>query len=88
VLGRDDIGALAPGMSGDLVAFDCNGLAMAGAAVHDPVAALLFCSPQNVSLSVINGKAVVSDGQLLPLDLPPLIARHNRLARALVNGGH
>ena len=87
VLGRDDIGALAPGMSGDVVAFSLGGLAMAGAAVHDPVAALLFCAPQNVSHSVINGKPVVSDGHLLPIELPALVEQHNALARLLVNGG-
>ena len=87
VLGRDDIGALAPGMSGDVVAFSLDGLALAGAAVHDPVAALLFCSPQNVSHSVINGRPVVSDGQLLPIELPTLVEQHNALARRLVNGG-
>ena len=86
VLGRDDIGALAPGMSADVVAFSLGGLAMAGAAVHDPVAALLFCAPQNVSHSVINGKLVVSDGHLLPIELPTLVEQHNALARLLVNG--
>ena len=86
VLGRDDIGALAPGMSADVVAFSLGGLALAGAAVHDPVAALLFCSPQNVSHSVINGKPVVSDGQLLPIELPVLVEQNNALARQLVNG--
>ena len=85
VLGRDDIGALAPGMSGDVVAFALDGLALAGAAVHDPVAALLFCSPQSVSHSIINGRPVVSDGQLLPIELPLLVEQHNALARKLVN---
>ena len=88
VLGRDDIGALAPGMSADLVAFGVGGLDLAGAAVHDPVAALLFCSPQTVRHSVINGKVVVRDGRLLPIELKPLVAEHNRLAKRLVNGGH
>ena len=88
VLGRDDIGALAPGMSADLVAFPTGGLDLAGAAVHDPVAALVFCTPQSVRHSIINGKPVVADGQLLPLDLPPLVATHNRLARQLANGSH
>ncbi len=85
VLGRDDIGALAPGMSADVVAFQTGGLDLAGAAVHDPVASLLYCTPQNVRYSVINGKIVVSDGHLLPVDLPTLIERHNQLARELVN---
>ena len=88
VLGRDDIGALAPGMSADLVAFPVDGLDLAGAAVHDPVAALAFCTPPRVRHSVINGRPVVADGHFLPLELPPLVAEHNRLARLLVNGGH
>lgn len=88
VLNRDDIGALAPGMSGDIVAFTTNGLDLAGAAVHDPVASLVFCTPQNVRHSVINGKRIVGDGQLLPVELPVLIERHNRLARELINSRH
>ncbi|MBP8277365.1 MAG: 8-oxoguanine deaminase, partial [Propionivibrio sp.] len=84
VLGRDDIGALAPGMSADVVAFQTGGLDLAGAAVHDPVASLIFCTQQNVRHSIINGKPVVSDGILLPVELQPLIAQHNRLARELV----
>ncbi len=88
VLNRDDIGALAPGMSGDIVAFAANGLDLTGAAVHDPVASLVFCTPQNVRHSVINGKRIVGDGQLLPVELPALIERHNRLARELVNSHH
>jgi len=88
VLNRDDIGALAPGMSADLVAFATGGLDLAGAAVHDPVAALVFCTPQTVRHSIINGKPVVTDGHLLPLDLPPLVAEHNRLARQLANAAH
>ena len=86
VLGRDDIGALAPGMSADVVAFPTHGLDLAGSAVHDPVASLLFCTPQNVRYSIINGKVIVSDGHLQPIELPVLIEQHNRLARQLVNG--
>lgn len=85
VLGRDDIGALAPGMSADIVAFPVDGLELAGAAVHDPVAALVFCTPPRVRHAVIHGKPVVGDGELLPVDLPPLVAQHNRLARQLAN---
>ncbi len=88
VLNRDDIGALAPGMSGDVVAFAADSLDLTGAAVHDPVASLVFCTPQNVRHSIINGKRIVGDGQLLPVELPALIERHNRLARELVNSHH
>jgi 8-oxoguanine deaminase len=82
VLGRDDIGALAPGMAADFVAFDLRQPIFAGA-LHDPVAALVFCSPSQVSFSVVNGKVVVQDGRLTTLDLAPLLERHNALARSL-----
>jgi 8-oxoguanine deaminase len=85
VLGRDDIGALAPGMAADFVAFDLNQIAFAGA-WHDPVAALIFCMSVNVAYSVINGKVVVKEGQLATLELEPLIERHNQIALALVDG--
>jgi len=83
VLGRDDIGILAPGMAADFAAFDVSGLLHAGA-LHDPVAALVFCGAANVRHSVINGRIVVQDGRLVTLDLGPHIERHNRLARQLV----
>ncbi|MBN9526220.1 MAG: 8-oxoguanine deaminase [Alphaproteobacteria bacterium] len=85
VLNRDDIGALAPGMAADFVAFRTGGIGMAGA-LHDPVAALVFCNPGPVALSVINGRVVVRDGQLGTIDLPRVIERHNRLAARLVSG--
>jgi len=82
VLGRDDIGALAPGMSADVVAFDLQGVGHAGAG-HDPVAALVFCQPGPVALSVINGLVVIREGAFEKLELKPLLARHRKLARAL-----
>ena len=85
VLGRDDIGILAPGMAADFAAFDVSGLLHAGA-LHDPVAALVFCGAANVRHSVINGRVVVRDGELVTLDLGPHVERHNRLARQLVTG--
>ena len=84
VLNRDDIGAIRPGMAADMVAFDIRGLDFAGQ--HDPVAALVFCSPAKAAWSVINGRIVVREGRLTQLDLQPHVERHNRLARRLVNG--
>ncbi|WP_064573284.1 8-oxoguanine deaminase [Cupriavidus gilardii] len=82
VLNRDDIGALAPGMSADFVAFDMSAVGYAGAG-HDPVAALVFCTPGTVSTSVINGRVVVRDGVLLSADLPTVLTEHRRMAREL-----
>ena len=85
VLNRDDIGALAPGMAADFAAFDLRQIGLAGA-LHDPLAALVFCNPGAVAYSVINGRVVVREGQIATLDLPATIERHNRLAQRLVAG--
>ncbi|MBK9053266.1 MAG: 8-oxoguanine deaminase [Chloroflexi bacterium] len=84
-LGRTDIGQLTPGYAADVIAFDLNRLAYAGAQ-HDPAAALIFCAPQPVDLSIINGKIVVEDGELRPLDLTPIIHRHNQISQQMING--
>ena len=52
----------------------------------DALAALVFCTPPRARHVLINGRQVVEDGELLTVDLPALVARHNRLARQLVNG--
>ncbi|HEX9414150.1 MAG TPA: amidohydrolase family protein, partial [Ktedonobacterales bacterium] len=85
-LGRDDIGALAPGMAADCIGYRLDTLGLAGGAVHDPLAALVFCQPPHVDLSVINGRVRVQEGALLDVDLPVLVERHNALARTLVAG--
>ncbi len=82
VLGRDDIGALAPGMAADFVSFALDEVATAGA-LHDPLAALLFCHPPAVKLNVVNGRVRVRDGQLVAADGARLVARHNALSKAL-----
>jgi cytosine/adenosine deaminase-related metal-dependent hydrolase len=85
VLGRDDIGSLAPGKCADFFALDVNRLAYAGA-LHDPVAAVLFCAPQTVDYTVVHGRVLVRQGLLTTVDLGPLVERHNAIARQMVNG--
>jgi len=83
VLRRDDIGAIAPGMAADFVAFRVDDLAHAGG-LADPVASLVTCAPGHVRLSVINGKIVVEDGELRTIDLPTTIEQHNKISRAML----
>jgi cytosine/adenosine deaminase-related metal-dependent hydrolase len=85
VLRRDDIGQLAPGKAADFVAFDLENPAYSGA-THDPVNALTLCTPQQVELSVINGRIVVEDGLLRTIDLLPLTARHRDISTRLIRG--
>ncbi|MEA3337735.1 MAG: 8-oxoguanine deaminase [Chloroflexota bacterium] len=85
VLGRDDIGALAPGMAADFIGYELERLEFTGAR-HDPLAALVFCTPVNVDLSVVNGQTRVDQGQIVGLEMPDLIQRHNAISRALIRG--
>jgi 8-oxoguanine deaminase len=86
ILGRNDIGQLAPGKAADVVAYDLDAIGFAGAAEHDPLAALVFCAPAQAALSIIDGKVVVRDGALTTVELPRITLRQRALARALVRG--
>jgi len=83
VLGREDIGSLQPGMCADFIAFRLSRLEFAGA-LHDPVAALVFCQPVAVDYNYVHGKSVVSDGNLTKLDVNKLVKDHNQAAQRLV----
>jgi cytosine/adenosine deaminase-related metal-dependent hydrolase len=72
-------------MAADFVAFDLAQPGFAGA-LHDPVAALVFCAPAGVAWSVVDCKVVVRRGSLATIDLGPQVERHNRLARELARG--
>ncbi|OFX23406.1 MAG: 8-oxoguanine deaminase [Anaeromyxobacter sp. RBG_16_69_14] len=80
VLGRRDIGHLAPGMCADLALFDLGALAFAGGAVHDPVGALLLCASPGAAYTIVDGKVVVRKGRLTTFDLECVVRRHDELA--------
>jgi len=86
VLGRCDIGSLEVGKCADFFSLDLHTIGYAGA-LHDPVAAVLFCAPQRARTTVINGKVVVQDGEIVTMDMGPVIETHNRCAREIANGG-
>jgi len=83
VLGRDDIGSLQVGKCADFVAINLNRLEYAGA-LHDPVAAVVFCAPVRVDFNVVGGKFVVKGGKLATVDHPSLVNEHNLWARKLL----
>ena len=85
VLGRSDIGSLEPGKCADFFSLDLGTLGYAGA-LHDPVAAVVFCAPQTARHTVIDGKPVVKDGIIVMMDMKPVIATHNRCAARLLEG--
>lgn len=83
VIGRNDIGCLEAGKCADFLAIDLNRLDYAGA-LHDPVAAVLFCQPVRVDYTVVGGKIVVREGQLATVDESKLVEKHNRAAKRLL----
>jgi len=85
VLGRDDIGQLREGYAADLVGWRTDTLAFTGA-WHDVTAGLLFSTSQNVDFSIINGKTIVQDSQMVSVDVPVLIEQHTQFSKTLIRG--
>ncbi len=84
VLGRSDIGSLEPGKCADFVAFDLDRLDYAGA-LHDPLAALVFCQPVRADYTVVHGRRIVERGEMVTINIERQIELHNRAARRLLN---
>ena len=80
VLGRPDCGQIAIGKRADLAIWDVSDIESAGS--WDK-AALLLAGPTQVKHLFVEGRQIVRDGQIATLDLPRVIERQNRLAKAL-----
>lgn len=86
LLGRDDLGSIETGKMGDLFLVDANRLGFAGGQ-GDPVSALINCGDtQIVDYTIVNGKIVVKDGQLVQVDEERLVFEQNRLSQAMIYG--
>jgi 8-oxoguanine deaminase len=64
---------------------DLNRLDYAGAG-HDPVSAVVFCQPVRVDYTVVGGKFIVKEGQLMTLDERQLIEKQNKASQRLLAG--
>jgi cytosine/adenosine deaminase-related metal-dependent hydrolase len=84
VLGRDDLGVLAPGKRADFAAFDTTAIDMAG--VWDKVAGLVLCGPMRAKHTVVEGRKVVYEGKLMTIDLPGVLKNHADSAARLMAG--
>jgi cytosine/adenosine deaminase-related metal-dependent hydrolase len=82
LLGRDDIGHLAPGMSADFIAVKLNQLGLSGTQ-RDPLAAMIMCGPFKVDFSYINGRAVISGGAFVRLDVAKILEEHAAVVRRI-----
>lgn len=84
VLGRSDLGSLEPGKCADFFAIRLDHLEYAGA-LHDPVAAVVFCQPRRVDYTVVGGRVIVQEGQVVTVDEARLVEQHNRAAKRLIS---
>ncbi len=84
VLGRSDLGSLEPGKCADFFAIHLEHLEYAGA-LHDPVAAVVFCQPRRVDYTVVGGRVIVQEGQIVTVDEARLVEQHNQAAKRLIS---
>ena len=82
VLGRDDIGQLAPGRRADFAVWRTDGLELGGAS--DPVAGLVFAGPHRVERLYVGGKEIVRDGHLVRGDEAEIAREQRRHAERFV----
>jgi cytosine/adenosine deaminase-related metal-dependent hydrolase len=83
VLGRDDIGQIAPGMRADLAVWDVSGIDSAGSW---DAAALLLAGPRQVRELFVEGRAVVREGRLATVEATRLAAEARASVRYLADG--
>ena len=82
-LGRvGEIGEISVGAVGDLAIWSLTGVAFAGA-VADPIEAWLRCGPTGAKYTIVNGKLVVDNGQLVSNKVDSMLATHRTVAKRM-----
>lgn len=80
-LGRDDIGSIQIGKRADLACYSLDGLSTSGATL-DPVEAVVRCAVRGAEHTVVEGRILVRDRQLVADAAGPIVLRHAQIARA------
>lgn len=84
ILGRDDIGRLAPGCAADLVLVDLGQIGYAGG-LHDPLATVVTAGDTTVvDTTIVNGRVVVAAGRLVDASERRIVDEANRASAAMV----
>ena len=79
-LGRvGELGVIAPGAAADIAIWRLTGPLYAGA-LADPIEAWLRCGPTGAWHTIVNGRFVVRDGEIVHPDLPHVLQTHARHA--------
>jgi cytosine/adenosine deaminase-related metal-dependent hydrolase len=79
-LGRiGEIGELSIGAVGDIAVWSLTGPLFAGA-IADPIEAWLRCGPTSAHHTIVNGKPVVRNGQLVSTRVEEMLSTHRKIA--------
>lgn len=79
VLGRPKLGRIEPGCAADLVLYDVNDVALAGAVAQDPLGALILCHPPRPRQVIVAGQPLAQEGHLVRSDEARLTADFNQV---------
>jgi len=82
VLGRSDIGSLEPRKCADFFTLDLNAIAYSGG-LSDTVAAVVTCAPTSARHTVVGGRLIVDNGEVVTIDMGPVVQENNRNAARL-----
>ena len=85
VLGRDDLGYLAPGMAADFFMIDSNRLEMIGTLQDVAAMPATVGFKGAVDYTVVNGRVVVKEGRLVNVDEDKLVREANRSVTEYLN---
>ncbi len=84
VLGRNDIGCLAPGMAADIVVMNWNQFQFAGGK-NDPASTIVLSADSKIVDKVfVNGRMVVDGGTLTTIDEEAVMNESNRVGKSLL----
>ena len=84
-LGRlGEIGQIAVGMVGDIAIWDITGIQFAGV-IADPIEGWLRCGPTAARDTIVHGKALVRNGNLVSTKVAEMMASHTKLATRMQN---
>ncbi|UCE07470.1 MAG: 8-oxoguanine deaminase [bacterium] len=84
LLGRTDIGSLEAGKAADIAIFELDKLEYTGA-LSDPLAALIFSGINHeVDYTIVDGKIVVKNGELVHIDEREIISNGNKIAAEML----
>jgi cytosine/adenosine deaminase-related metal-dependent hydrolase len=84
ILGRPEIGRIEPGLAADLAVFRLDRIEYAGA-MADPASAILFCGAgPRADCTIVAGRVLVEQGQLVGVDESRLFHRANEVAARML----